>query len=111
LADPGLLVFSAFTYMPQRLGGLGLPNIKANLDIAWVSQAYKYPENKDIRVKGMAIRRTAATMEARRGTDDDSPKEIAAFLNSSPEGDLRIADIRSLFSLVKGALSRLGADL
>lgn len=63
-------------YTPQRLGGLGLPNIEADLDIAWVSQAYKYLENKDLKVKGMAIRRAGATMEARKGSDDDGPEEM-----------------------------------
>ena len=57
----------------------------------------------------MAIKIAVTTMEARRGTEEDSAEEVVAFLNSSPECDSGRVDIRSLFSLVRAALSRLEA--
>ena len=66
-------------------------------------------ENKDLRVKGMAIRTSEATMEARKGTEDDGPEIITILTcNSPPAEDSRKVDIRFL---VKGALFRVSSQI
>ena len=53
-----------YFYTHWRAGGLGLPNIEDELDVAWASQAFKYLISKDPTVVAMTAHRITSTIEA-----------------------------------------------
>ena len=65
----------------MQAGGLGLPNIEDEVDIAWASQAVKYLCSKDDNVIAVAVQGMKDTIKARTDIDPSVP-EALNFLNS-----------------------------
>ena len=88
-----------------------MPNIEADLDVAWASQAFTLLTSMDERVVLMAERRVRDTIKARTTAGSVGLEEVLAFLNSPPDKEehCRSYNIRSLYSLVRGSLQRLNA--
>ena len=93
-----------YFYVNWHAGGLGLPNIEDEMDIAWASQAFKHLSSKDSKVIAVAVQRVKDTIAARTLTKEPTVQEALEFLNSRPEhGESRQSyDICSLYSVVRG---------
>jgi len=72
---------SAFIHCPWKFGGLGVPCIADDLQIAWASQAYKYLTNKDNHVKNMAMQQQLATTKHRTRCSSPTPEDVLQFVN------------------------------
>jgi len=94
---------SDFLYCHQDDGGLGVPSIEDEMDIALVSQAFKFLANeKDPRVSNVAHHQLAEVMCKRTQSTDPSAEELSAFLNTTPPtGEGSRGDVRSLWSLLR----------
>lgn len=96
----------AIFYVPWRCGGFGLPNIESDLDVAWISQVFKYFTSLDDRIVIMAARRVTDTMAARMNSRRLDLDEVLSFQNSHPDKKeyQRSYDVRSLYNVVRGSL-------
>ena len=97
---------SNFLYCHQDNGGLGVPSIEDEMDIAIVSQAFKFLSNKkDPRVSTVAHHQLTEVMSKRPQATDPSSDSLSTFLNTpAPNGEGSRGDMRSLWSLVRKSL-------
>ena len=97
---------SNFLYCHQDDGGLGVPSIEDEMDIALVSQAFKFLSNeKDPRVSTVARHQLAEVMSKRSQATDPSSDSLSTFRNTpAPNGEGSRGDVRSLWSLVRKSL-------
>ena len=102
---PGRTI-SYFLYCHQDDGGLGVPSIEDEMDIALVSQAFKFLANeKDPRVSTVACHQLTEVMCKRPQTTDCSADSLSTFLNTpTPNGEGSRGDVRSLWCLVRKSL-------
>jgi len=100
----------SYIHCPWKFGGLGIPCVADDLQVAWASQAYKYLTNKDSHVKSVATQQLLDTTRARTRCTLPSPDDVLQFTNERSEATQH-SDIRSLWSLLPGCLSSIGAKL
>ena len=109
---PGRTI-SDFLYCHQDDGGLGVPSIEDEMDIALVSQAFKFLANeKDPRVSTVARHQLTEVMCKRSPTTDCSADSLSTFLNTpAPNGEGSRGDVRSLWSLVRKSLHNTRSNI
>jgi len=104
---------SDFLYCHQDDRGLCVPSIEDEMDIALVSQAFKFLANeRDPRVSDVARHQLTEVMCKQTQSTDPSAGELSAFLNTaSPSGEGSRGDVHSLWSLVRKFLQKTHSQI
>eukprot|EP00731_Ephydatia_muelleri_P034304 Em0054g27a len=103
-----------YFYLPQALGGLGIPSVEDEAHIARAAQAFKFlGDTRDSVIREVALQQLSETVTKRaRRLDPNKLEDLAEFLNTSAApGEGRAGDLQSLWSSARASLVAGGAAI
>ena len=103
-----------YFYLPQALGGLGIPSVEDEAHIARAAQAFKFlGDTRDPVIREVALQQLSETVTKRaRRLDPNKLEDLAEFLNTSAApGEGRAGDLQSLWSSARASLVAGGAAI
>ena len=103
-----------YLYLPQALGGMGIPSAENEAHAAKAGQAFKFlAHTRDPYIRAVALDQLRETVAKRaRHLDPNKAEHLADFLNNSaPPGEGRAGDLQSLWSHCRASLIRGGAAI
>ncbi|KAL5509843.1 hypothetical protein EMCRGX_G005280 [Ephydatia muelleri] len=105
-------VCTKYLYLPQALGGIGIPSIVDESHVTRAAQAFKFlADTRDPCLRDIAVHQLTDTVAKRAHYLDPTKHEhLTTFLNtSSPPGEGRAGDLQSLWSSARASLTHTGA--
>ncbi|KAL5509985.1 hypothetical protein EMCRGX_G005445 [Ephydatia muelleri] len=103
-----------YFYLPQALGGLGIPSAEDEAHIARAAQAFKFlGDTRDSVIREVALQQLSETVTKRaRRLDPNKLEDLAEFLNTSAApGEGHAGDLQSLWSSARASLVAGGAAI
>ena len=103
-----------YFYLPQSLGGMGIPNIQEEAHVAKAAQVFKFlSDERDPTLRSVAIDQLSQTVKKRApNLDPSSMEDLTTFLNKPPEvREGRAGDMRSLWNTARASLALANATL
>ena len=101
-----------YFYLPQALGGMGIPSVLDESHVARAAQAFKFlADTRDPVIRQVALHQLGEAVTKRaRHLDPSNPEHLAEFLNSTAHpGEGRAGDLWSLWSSARASLAIGGA--
>ena len=97
-----------YFYLPQALGGLGIPSVEDEANVARAAQAFKFlGDTRDPLIRAVALDQLAETVSKRaKHLDPTNRGDLAEFLNTTAHpGEGRAGDLHSLWSSARASLA------
>ena len=105
---------NSYFYLPQALGGLGIPSAWDEAHVTRAAQAFKFlGDTRDPAIRNVALQQLSDTVAKRnRRLDPTKMEDLSEFLNNSPSpGEGRAGDLQSLWSSARISLANGDATI